>query len=62
MKYSLPSDKNTNTMRNNRGWTIIQTMIALLIAGLAGAVIVDVVIDKRCEADPSRPLCTDRQK
>lgn len=41
-----------------QGWTIIQTMVVLLIAGLIGAYAVSYVIDKRCEADPSRSACS----
>ncbi|MEC4718710.1 hypothetical protein RY831_06100 [Noviherbaspirillum sp. CPCC 100848] len=41
-----------------QGWTIIQTMIVLLIAGLVGAYAVNYLIDKRCEADPSRSVCS----
>jgi Tfp pilus assembly protein PilE len=41
-----------------QGWTIIQTMIVLLIAGLIGAYAVSYVIDKRCEEDPSRSVCS----
>ena len=41
------------------GWTIIQTMVALLVAGVAAAV-VDILIDKRCEADAARWICARR--
>lgn len=41
-----------------QGWTIIQTMIVLLIAGLVGGYAVSYLIDKRCEADPSRSVCS----
>lgn len=47
-------------MSDNKGWTIIQRMIALLIAGAIGALAVDALIGKRCEDDPSRWICAGR--
>ncbi|WP_158597874.1 hypothetical protein [Noviherbaspirillum saxi] len=43
-----------------KGWTIIQTMIALLIAGIIGSIAVRAIIDMRCEEDPSRSFCAKR--
>jgi type II secretory pathway pseudopilin PulG len=40
-----------------QGWTIIQTMIALLIAGIVGAIAVRAIIDMRCEEDATRSIC-----
>jgi hypothetical protein len=47
-------------MHAERGWTIVQIMTALLVAGIAAAVAVEVVIDMRCEADPARSICANR--
>jgi type II secretory pathway pseudopilin PulG len=43
-----------------QGWTIIQTMIALVIAGIVGTIVVRAIIDMRCEEDATRPICTKR--
>lgn len=43
------------------GFTIVQIMLILFIAGIVGAVIVDFIIDKYCEEDPSATLCEDMQ-
>ncbi|HYD59854.1 MAG TPA: type II secretion system protein [Noviherbaspirillum sp.] len=45
---------------SERGWTIVQIMTALLIAGIVAAIAVEVVIDMRCEADPARSICAGR--
>lgn len=42
------------------GLTIIQLMLILLVAGIAGAVIVRLLIDERCKNDPQASICTDR--
>jgi hypothetical protein len=47
-------------MKKIKGLTIIQTMIVLLIVGIVGWFLVEFIIDKRCEAEPSRPICGDR--
>jgi len=44
-----------------KGLTIIQLMVVLFIAGIVGWIVVDVIIDKRCEADPSKPMCVERK-
>jgi competence protein ComGC len=44
-----------------RGLTIVQTMVILLVVGILGSVLVDYIIDKRCEAEPSREMCASRQ-
>ncbi len=49
-------------MTKKLGFTIIQLMIVLLIAGLAGSFLVNALIDKRCESDPSSSLCTKNAK
>lgn len=43
------------------GFTIVQIMIILFIVGIMGSVIVDFIIDKYCEEDPSSTLCEDMQ-
>ncbi|HEV2610335.1 MAG TPA: hypothetical protein VGU61_08725 [Noviherbaspirillum sp.] len=49
-------------MTKTAGFTIIQLMFVLLIAGLAGSFLVDALIDKRCESDPSSSFCTNKAK
>lgn len=44
-----------------RGLTIVQTMLILLIVGIAGSLLLNYIIDKRCEAEPSREMCANRQ-
>jgi hypothetical protein len=43
------------------GITLIQLMMLLLALGIIGFFIVDLIIDKRCEEQPQRPVCTDRR-
>jgi len=44
-----------------KGLTIIQLMLVLLVAGFLGSYIVDLLIDKRCESSPGSTLCKGRQ-
>jgi Tfp pilus assembly protein PilE len=48
-------------MKRAKGITIIQLMLVLFIAGIAAWFVVQVVIEKQCEADPSKTLCSDRK-
>ena len=48
-------------MKKAKGLTIIQLMVVLFIAGIVGWIVVDVIIDKRCEADPAKPICAERK-
>jgi Tfp pilus assembly protein PilE len=45
-------------MKRPKGLTIIQLMVILLIAGIVASFVVKVIKDKRCEADPTRVICT----
>jgi hypothetical protein len=47
-------------VNRNEGWTIIQTMAVLLVVGILLALATNYLIDRRCEADPSRALCAGR--
>jgi len=49
------------TYNKMRGITIVQTMLILMAIGIAGSLLVNYIIDKRCEADPSREICTSRK-
>lgn len=40
-----------------RGLTIIQLMVILLVAGVLGSIAVRYLIDKRCEAEPTAKVC-----
>lgn len=44
----------------NKGWTIVQTMVAVLIAGIVLALAADYLIDRRCAEDPAREMCAKR--
>jgi len=50
-----------SAMKKAKGLTIIQLMVVLFIAGIVGWIVVDVIIDKRCEADPAKPICAERK-
>lgn len=43
-----------------KGLTIIQLMLVLLVAGLLGSYLVDYLIEKRCASAPSETLCDSR--
>ncbi len=43
-----------------KGLTIIQLMLVLLVIGLVGSYFVDFLIDQRCESSPSTTLCDGR--
>jgi hypothetical protein len=42
---------------HQKGLTIIQLMLILLVAGIGGAYVVDILIEKRCESSSSKTLC-----
>jgi Tfp pilus assembly protein PilE len=48
-------------MNRMKGLTIIQLMITLLVAGIVGKILIDVLIAKRCESQSSIALCVDRK-
>lgn len=48
-------------MRRMKGLTIIQLMVVLLVAGIIGKVVVNLLIDKRCENSSSIKLCADHR-
>lgn len=47
--------------KNMHGLTIVQTMLILLVVGIAGSLLVNYIIDKRCEAEPALKMCVNRQ-
>lgn len=52
--------KELKYMNRNKGWTIIQTMLAVLVAGIVVAFVSDYLIEKRCAEDPAREMCARR--
>jgi hypothetical protein len=46
--------------KKSKGLTIVQTMLIVLVAGIAIAIVTDFIIDKRCEAEPARAMCSGR--
>ena len=44
-------------VKRQKGLTIIQLMVLLLIAGIAGSVLLKIIIERRCRSDQSAPLC-----
>jgi hypothetical protein len=45
-----------------KGLTIVQTMVLLFVLGIVGTIVVNYVIDKRCEAEPAKQMCSERGK
>jgi Tfp pilus assembly protein PilW len=48
-------------MNRMKGLTIIQLMVTLLVAGIVGKILIDVLVAKRCDSNPSTQLCVDRK-
>ena len=44
-----------------QGLTIVKLMLLLFVAGIAGTLLLNYIIDKRCEAEPSREMCVKRR-
>lgn len=47
-------------MKRDGGFTIIQIMVVLFIAGIVVWAATETIIDKRCEDNPSAALCASR--
>ncbi len=47
---------------HQKGLTIIQLMMILLVAGLVGSYVVDFLIDKRCASSPNTLSCEQRME
>jgi Tfp pilus assembly protein PilE len=48
-------------MKREKGLTIVQLMLVLLIAGVVGHFVVEYVIEKRCENNQASSLCEGRK-
>lgn len=57
----MPQYQKTPAVKKMRGLTIIQTMVILAIIGIAGSLLANYILDKRCEAEPTREICAKRQ-
>jgi hypothetical protein len=44
-------------VKRQEGLTIIQLMVLLLIAGIVGSLLLKIIIEHRCQSDPSASLC-----
>jgi len=44
-------------VKRQNGLTIIQLMVLLLIAGIVGSLLLKIIIEHRCQRDPSASLC-----
>lgn len=52
------SNHKVETMvKRQKGLTIIQLMVLLLVAGIVGSVLLNIIIEHRCQSDRSAPLC-----
>jgi hypothetical protein len=49
--------KADTMVKRQKGLTIIQLMVLLLIAGIAGSVLLKIIIEHRCQSDRSAPHC-----
>lgn len=47
-------------MKRSAGWTIVQVMLAVLVAGLFLAFATEYLIERRCAQDPAREMCAKR--
>lgn len=45
---------------HQKGLTIIQLMLILLVVGIAGSYVIDFLIEKRCETSSNKSLCEQR--
>jgi len=62
VELSHPAAVPVPRNRFNHGFTIVQIMLILFVAGIMGALVVDLIIDRYCEEDPSSTLCEDTQQ
>lgn len=44
-------------LNRQNGLTIIELMLVLLIAGIAGSFALNAIIEHRCERDPAASIC-----
>lgn len=44
-------------LHKQNGLTIIELMVVLLIAGIAGSFALNAIIEHRCERDPAASIC-----
>jgi prepilin-type N-terminal cleavage/methylation domain-containing protein len=44
-------------LNRQNGLTIIELMVVLLIAGIAGSFALNAIIEHRCERDPAAAIC-----
>lgn len=49
-------------MKSAGGFTIIQTMILLLVLGIVGWAVTNVVIDMQCKEDTTKSICANRSE
>ncbi|WP_194715122.1 hypothetical protein [Noviherbaspirillum soli] len=49
--------KSRTMVKRQKGLTIIQLMVLLLIAGIVGSLLLKIIIEHRCQSDPSASLC-----
>jgi hypothetical protein len=49
-------------MKKMKGLTIIQLMVLLFFVGIVGSIVVNLIIDKRCEDNPKTELCISRAR
>ena len=64
--HGIPADRlRKDSMKRNfihpaRGLTIIQVMVILFFVGIIGTVVVNLIIDMRCQEVPASSLCSNR--
>jgi Tfp pilus assembly protein PilW len=54
---AISNHKAETMVKRQKGLTIIQLMVLLLIAGIAGSVLLKIIIEHRCQSDRSALHC-----
>ncbi|HEX8883306.1 MAG TPA: hypothetical protein VF797_02315 [Noviherbaspirillum sp.] len=44
-------------VKTQKGLTIVQLMVLLLIAGIVGSLLLKIIIEHRCQSDQSASIC-----
>jgi hypothetical protein len=44
-------------VKRQKGLTIVQLMVLLLIAGIVGSLLLRIIIEHRCQSDQSASIC-----
>jgi hypothetical protein len=56
-RRGFSNHKFTTMVKRQKGLTIIQLMVLLLITGIVGSLLLKIIISHRCQSDQSASLC-----